>query len=330
MTRLLIYDTAYAELSGEIAAIAPGLDVLVMDAAGAITLRGEPVAVDDARPEIVWADHRAFLGPASRAFFSAMLKSPVLDFVQSAAAGFDHPLFAQIVNKGARLGTSHGQSEGIADYVLRGVLDHFQGAANWRADQAAKAWRPRDFREVKGSAWLIIGFGAIGQAIARRARAFGATITGVRRDLTPHPDADALAPLSAVQDHLPAADVVVLCCPLNAATRDLAGGPFFAAMKPRSVIVNVGRGGLLDEPALLTALDAGVPEHAVLDVFRTEPLPPDSPLWTHPRVSLTPHASGMTAGQDERNAALFLENLRRYQAGEPLLGLADPKEVRGD
>jgi phosphoglycerate dehydrogenase-like enzyme len=329
VTRLLIYDAAYAGVAGEIARIAPDLDVLVMDSAGGISLRGEPVAPADARPEIVWADHHAFLGPANRAFFTAALKSPVLHFVQSAAAGFDHPLFGQIVAKGASLGISHGQAVGIADHVLRGVLDHFQDAAGWRADQAARVWRPRAFRELNGTAWLIIGFGAIGQAVARRARAFGAAITGVRRDLTPHPDADGLAPLSAVHGHLPASDVVVLCCPLNAHTRDLADARFFAVMKPGSVIVNVGRGGLVNETALLAALDAGVPEHAVLDVFRTEPLPEDSPFWTHPRVSLTPHAAGITAGQDSRNAALFLDNLHRYLTGQPLVGLADPRDVLG-
>jgi phosphoglycerate dehydrogenase-like enzyme len=330
MTRLLIYAPSLAAVADGVARLGGALELLVLDESGVITLDGQVVTPQDARPEIAWADHRVFFSPAARPFFTALLKSPVLTWVQSAAAGFDTPIFRQIVAKGARLSISHGQSVGIADYVLWGVLDHFQDGAGWRADQAARTWGPRQFREIAGSAWLIVGFGAIGQAVATRARAFGATVTGVRRDPAPHPSANHIGALADLPTLLPEADVVVLCTPLNPATRNLADADFFAAMKPASVLVNVGRGGLVDEAALLAALDAGVPEHAVLDVFQTEPLPADSPFWSHPRVSLTPHSSGVTDGQDTRNAALFLDNLGRFVAGRPLLNLADPKEVLAD
>jgi phosphoglycerate dehydrogenase-like enzyme len=155
--------------------------------------------------------------------------------------------------------------------------------------------------------------------VAVRARAFGAKITGVRRNPDPHPVADRIASLADLPELLPEADVVVLACPLTPETKNLVDADFLGRMKPGSVLVNVGRGGLVDEPALLTALDRGVPDHAVLDVFVTEPLPADSPFWSHPRVALSPHASGATDGQSARNDALFLENLGRYVRGEPLI-----------
>ncbi len=330
MTRLLIYAPSHDTVSAEIESRAPGLDILAMDGAGAITLRGEAVSTQDAAADIAWLDQGLFESKATGAFLKAMFASPSLTWVQSAAAGFDNPLFKSIVAKGASLSISHGQAVGMADYALWGVLDVFQKGPERRADQAAHVWRPRPFREVNGSHWLIVGFGAIGQAVATRARAFGATITGVRRDQTSHPLADQIAAPADLAVLAPLADVVVLSLPLSAATHHLADATFFAAMKPGSVLVNVGRGGLVDEAALLAALGAGVPAAVVLDVFQIEPLPADSPFWNHPRVRLTPHSSGVTGAQNHRNADLFLDNLERFVAGRPLLNLADPKDVLAD
>ncbi len=258
---------------------------------------------------------------------AAILKAPALIWMQSGAAGYDHPIFRQVVEKGARLATSHGQAVGMAEYVVAGVLDYFQGGPERRAAQASGAWRRLTFREVMGSRWVIFGFGAIGQAVAARAGAFGARIVGVRRDLSPHPLAETIVGPDAFAAHLPQADVLVLCAPLSPATRGVADAGVFAAMKDGSVIVNVGRGALIDEAALLAGLDQGRPGHAVLDVFATEPLPAESRFWGHPRVSLTAHASGNTPGQDRRNEALFLDNLARFLDGRALLNEADPKEV---
>jgi phosphoglycerate dehydrogenase-like enzyme len=165
--------------------------------------------------------------------------------------------------------------------------------------------------------------------VAQRARAFGARITGVRRNPAADPAAHAIAPPEAVAALLPESDVVVLSVPLTPGTRRMVDEAFVAAMKPRSMLVNVGRGGLVDEPALLAGLDRGVPEHALLDVFAAEPLPADSPFWDHPRVTLTPHASGISEGQAARNDGIFIENLGRYVRGEPLLHEASPADVLG-
>lgn len=118
-----------------------------------------------------------------------------------------------------------------------------------------------------------------------------------------------------------------MACALNDETRDLANAGFFAAMKPGSILINIGRGGLLDEDALRASLDADRPGHAVLDVFKTEPLPADSLIWDHPKVRVTPHASNRGALTGARGEALFLENLGRYLRCEPLLNLVNPADI---
>jgi phosphoglycerate dehydrogenase-like enzyme len=330
VTRLLIYEKSYRRLQAELDAL-PGLELLRIAEDGSLQLGGKAVSAEEARPEAAWANADVFFSPAAgREFMITALKSPDLKWTQSGAAGFDHPVFGQLVGKGVRLTTSHGQAVGMAEYVVAGVLDHFQGGPRRRAAQARGEWERFAFREVAGSHWLMIGFGAIGQAVAQRVRGFGARVTGVRRSQEAHALADRIASLTDLPDLLPQTDVVVLATPLSPATQRLVDAEFLAAMKAGSVLVNVGRGGLVDEAALLAALDAGKPEHAVLDVFETEPLPPESPFWKHPRVALSPHASGMTEGQNSRNDALFLENVRRYLAGRELLNEASPRDVLGE
>ena len=329
MTRLILFEPAHRRVAAELQRLAPELELVLVSTDGAITFGGQGIEEDAVRPDWGWFSADSGFGPAGRSLFVAMLKSQKLTWVHTGAAGVDGPVWRQLVDKGAALSTGHGQAISIAEYVIAGVLEYFQRWPERHAAQAEKRWARLPFREVGGTRWLIVGFGAIGEAVAERARAFGAEITGVRRSGAPHPAAGRMARLADVRTLLPEADVVVLAAPLNAETAGVADAAFFAAMKPRSVLVNIGRGGLVDEAALLAALDLGVPEHALLDVFHTEPLPQDSPFWAHPKVSLTAHASAFGSGQTARNDALFLENLRRRLTGEALLYPADPRDLTG-
>jgi phosphoglycerate dehydrogenase-like enzyme len=322
--RLILQKSALRRIAPQLTAFENQLELLVADDAGKIIGGGHAFSEDDAQPEAAWM---TFGGGGGRAVATAALKSQRLAWVHTTAAGLDAPIWAQIVDKGATLTTGHGQAVSIAEYVLAEVLAHFQRVGERRAGQAARRWTPIPFREVADSRWLMVGFGAIGQAVAERAKAFGAEIAAVRRSGSLHPLASCVAELSDLPTLLPNADVVVLAPPLNPETEGLADAAFFAAMKPGSVLVNVGRGRLVDEAALLAALNRGTPEHAILDVFHAEPLPNDSPFWDHPRVALTPHASAYGAGQLARNDAIFVENLRRRLAGEPMLYLADPRDI---
>ena len=327
MTRLVLFEPAWRRVTADLQRLAPDLELALVSPEGAISLDGAAIDDEAAQPDWGWFSADSGFGAAGRALFVAMLKSQRLAWVHTGAAGVDGPVWRQLVDKGAALSTGHGQAISIAEYVLAGVLEHFQRWPERHVAQQERRWARLPFREVAGTRWLIVGFGAIGEAVAERARAFGADVTGVRRSGAPHPAADRMATLASLRALLPEADVVVLAAPLNAETADMADASFFGAMKPGSVLVNVGRGGLVDEAALLAALEVGAPGHALLDVFRAEPLPEDSPFWSHPKVSLTGHASAFGSGQTARNDALFLENLRRLLAGEPLLYPADPRDL---
>jgi phosphoglycerate dehydrogenase-like enzyme len=325
LTRLLIHQAALRRVAARLEPLQDRIELAIVGAEGDITCNGESLDAETAQPDWGWMSADSF--GAGRTLMVAMLKSEKLAWVHTGAAGLDNPVWGQFVAKGAQLTTSHGQAISIAEFVVGEVIGHFQRLPERRIEQAAHRWTRLPFREIAGTTWLIVGFGAIGQGVAERVRPFGAKVVGVRRTAGEHPLADRMASLDEVKRLLPEADVVVLSTPLNDATRDIADAGFFAAMKPKSVLANVGRGGLVDEAALLAALEAGVPEFAVLDVFATEPLPAESPFWDHPRVALNPHASAFGSGQAARNDAIFLENLRRRLAGEPLLYEADPRDL---
>ncbi len=185
--------------------------------------------------------------------------------------------------------------------LLRG-LHRFGKAAEWIDDRDCA----QQLRTLEGAQLLIIGCGQIGQEVARRARPFGPQITGLNRT-PPETDAfDRVAPLSALNAEVSAADVVVLCLPLTADTKGLIGRSVIRKMRRGAIVINVGRGGLLDETALAEALASGHLSGAGLDVFANEPLSPDSPLWQAPNALLTPHIAGL-GGQGEARIAASAE-----------------------
>jgi phosphoglycerate dehydrogenase-like enzyme len=178
--------------------------------------------------------------------------------------------------------------------------------------------------ELAGKTMLLIGVGAIGERIARVAAALDMRVLGVRRDpARGAPDVEAMFGPYQLLDLLPQADVVVLTVPLTAETRGMIGEPELRAMKSTAYLLNVGRGGTVDEGALAQALREGWIAGAGLDVFGTEPLPEDSPLWGLDRMIITSHYGGVTPHYNERALEVFLDNLDRYQAGEPLRNVVD-------
>jgi phosphoglycerate dehydrogenase-like enzyme len=315
---LLIFEPSYRRLAGDIRAIAPGIRVTCMNERAELLADDKPIAIEAVTSTAAWPNLDVFAWAGRRDYFRALLKIPTLKWVQSAAAGVDDAVFGRLAAKGVTLTNSDTQAPAIADYVLGAALDFFQEGDERRRLQAASDWRKLGFRELADTTWLIVGYGRIGREVARRAHAFGATLIGLRRDAHPDEFTREVATLDRLAELLPRADVVVLATGLNEATREMANAAFFARMKAQSLFVNVGRGGLVDEGALLAALDLGTPARATLDVFQTEPLPGESPLWHHPRVRLSSHTSALGSGNARRSDALFLDNLGRFVRGEPL------------
>jgi phosphoglycerate dehydrogenase-like enzyme len=319
MPLALYYKPTYERLQQQIAAVAPDLDVALYDEEGRIHFQGREVRIDEISPEYFWIHAELFKSPRLMDYFRLMRESSSIKWLHTINTGLDQLPYLELVDKGVRVSNNHAQAIAIAEFVFGQVLAHYQDVSGLRSQQQQKLWKMRGFREISGSHWLIIGFGHIGQEIARRVKAFGATVTAVRRSASNEGLADQVVTQASLPGVLPAADVVVLACTSTADTRHLVNPEFLAAMKPGSVLVNIARGDLVVESALHAALDAGTPAYAILDVFAQEPLPADSWFWEHPRVAVTPHTSNAGNGMRQRSETTFLDNLSRMISGKPLL-----------
>ncbi len=305
---LLCSSTVWDRYGDRMRGAAPGIVPCFVDAG------------NDDGADVAWCSFDLWSSGTVRTFFQRAQADERLRWLHTSSAGVDLPVYARLVQRGVRLTNAHVTGDSIADVVLRSVLDVFQDARAWRRAQADHRWQRHQFREVAGSTWLVVGMGAIGAGVARRAQACGGRVIGVRRRARGDEPAEAVITPDELGATLGDADVVVLSVPSTPATDTLVDAAFLAAMKAGSVLVNVGRGTLVDEAALLAALDGGTPAAAILDVFRSEPLPEDSPWWDHPRVTVLPHNSAGGRHADARAADVFVANLARWSAGEPLEG----------
>jgi phosphoglycerate dehydrogenase-like enzyme len=215
----------------------------------------------------------------------------------------------------------------LAEFALLAILSHARRLLPTLRAQAARRWERFAGLELEGRTVLIVGLGSIGSEVARLVRPLGVRVVGVRR----RPDTpraagqavDAVLGPDRLRDLLPTADYLVLTLPHTDETEAFIGDGELAALPDGAVLINIGRGALVDEEALVDALRSGRLGGAFLDVFAEEPLPPESPLWDLPDVVVSPHSASTSEGENERIVALFCENLRRDRAGEPLLNVLD-------
>ncbi len=252
-----------------------------------------------ARAEVAYFSSDVF-PQFGKPFFSATRKAAGLKWLHVFNAGVDHPVFASILERGVRLTTSSGTAAApIAQTAIAGMLYLS--------------------REVAGQTILIYGFGKIGAGIARLARLLGMRVIGMRRNAQPHPLADEMLTPDQLHAALARSDWLALACPLTNETRRVIDAAALAAMPAGARVINISRGEVIDEPALIAALQSKHLGGAYLDVFAQEPLPAESPLWDLPNVLVTAHDAATSDAYDRRINALFLDNLARWQRDEALI-----------
>jgi phosphoglycerate dehydrogenase-like enzyme len=251
-------------------------------------------------------------------FMKVLLQAPNATWLHMFAAGLDNPVFVELGRRGITVTHSAGSSAvPIAHTVMMHVIALCREARTFGLAQSERRWANSGTLDVEGRRMGIIGLGAIGSEVARLAPHFGIDVIGMRR--TPAGDEPcATWPITRLHELLAQIDDLVLTAPLTDETRGLIGAAELAMLPAGAHVVNVGRGELVDEAALVAALQSGHLGGAALDVFEVEPLPAESPLWDLRNVTITPHSAGTTDLSAQRAADIFADNLRRFVAGRAL------------
>lgn len=248
-----------------------------------------------------------------------------LRWLHIASAGVDKLLFPGLVRSDVTLTNSRGIFEdSIAEYVLGLVLAFAKDLQRTLEEQREHRWLHRESERIAGRSVLIAGTGPIGRAVARMLRAAGMRVTGIgRTSRTGDPDFGTVHPSDELRQHLPAADFVVALAPLTEQTKGMFDAGAFRAMPEHARLINVGRGALVVTEDLIGALRDGEIAGAALDVFETEPLDSESPLWSMRNVVISPHMSGDFIGWRRALAELFVDNFARWRAGSELRNVVD-------
>jgi phosphoglycerate dehydrogenase-like enzyme len=277
-------------------------------------------AVDGARALMLWD----FFSTAVRDVWP---RAGSLEWIHVTAAGVDTLLFDELRDSAVVVTNARGVFDRpIAEYVLGAVLAHAKDSRASLDLQRQQEWRHRETRSILGATALVVGTGGIGREIARLLRAAGLEVRGIGRVAKKQdPDFGTVAASNDLAQQVGWADHLVLAAPLTEATRGLVEEKVLSAMKPGAHLVNVARGPLVDEQALLDALQNRRIGGATLDVFDTEPLPVGHPLWSAPNTTITAHMSGDVVGWRDTLARQFATNVEHWLAGEPLLNVVDKK-----
>lgn len=303
------------------------LEVLTFDAEGMFDIAGTkvpPAAVD---LDYLWLSPEISADKIQAPAFELAATLRAVRVVQTFNAGLDHPAYKRIAARGITICNSSAQAVAISEFCFAHTLAHYHPLQKRAELQATRTWATTRFREIARTNWLVIGYGPIGRALAKRAKAFEAHVTVLRRSPETNADVDRAGTLADLAGMAADADVIVVACPLNEQTRGAFGAEVFARTKPDALLINIARGPVVQTAALIEALDRDRLGAAVLDVNDTEPLPREDPLWAHPKVQITCHTSFAGSGGVARWHQLFLDNIVRFAKGEPLENVVAPSDV---
>ena len=283
---------------------------------------------DAARLDAFFLSEDLYEQPDALAGLIGTLRDAPPRWLQTASTGVDHQIFTHVLRSGGTLTNLPGVHGGpIAEYVFAYMLNFAKRLPEHAAQARDGVWRGMLSRELAGQTIGIVGYGGIGAAIAKRARAFEMRTIATKRRPPNDPNLDLHLTPERLPELLAASDYVVLCVPLTDVTVNLIGAEELAAMQSHALLINVARGRVLDLEALREALEAERIAGAVLDVAPYEPPPADAPIWSLPRTAITPHDSCHVPSAFHRTTELFLENLARFNRGEPLQWIVEDTEL---
>ena len=279
-----------------------------------------PEAMAQHRPDVVYTVR--FAGTPGFPH-DALFGSNGPSWIANGGAGTDH--FGHWDKRKVTVTNAAGvAAEMMAEYVMGGFLHFTLDVPGLEADKAARQWRARTVRPLKGKTLLIIGLGHTGRAIAARAKAFGMTVVGTRANPAKMKNVDEVHAAKTLPSLLPRADFIAISTPLTPGTRGCLGEKEVEVMKSGVILADVSRGGVVEQSALVAGLKNGKIGAAVLDVFEEEPLPADNALWGLPNVLISPHCSSVYDGWEMASFDLFLNNLDSWIAGRQLVNVVDP------
>lgn len=252
-----------------------------------------------------------------------------LRWVHASSAGVDAVLFDELVDSDVVVTNTRGVlDDSIAEYVLGAILAFTKDVPTTIRLQQQRRWRHRDTERAAGRRVLVLGVGSIGRSVGRLCRCAGMVVEGLGSRPRPGDDVfEGVVGPDGLDEALGRAEFVVACLPLTAETRGMIGADQFAAMPPGSRFINVARGPVVDEEALVEALQSGHLAGAALDVFEQEPLPQEHPFWQMEQVIVTAHQAGDFVGWEEAFSAVFVENFKRFERGEQLNNVVDKRRM---